>query len=80
MNPIYNKELILHATGCNDITCPTIACKIKYKGKARPITGHDGPERESSSTLSLTVALDWDGCLMPHPSCFTSRKVTWYPL
>jgi hypothetical protein len=60
--------------------CPPTACEIKYKGKVCPITGHDDPERESSSTLSLTLALDGGGCLMPHPSCFTPRKETLYPL
>jgi len=37
-----------------------IIIKFKVEGKARPITGHEGPEGEYrySSTLSLTSALD----------------------
>jgi len=35
----------------------------KGKSKVRPITGHEGAEREYrySSTLSLTSVLDWSG-------------------
>ena len=36
---------------------------VKGKGKAHPITGHEGPEGEKgyNSTLSLTSALDGGG-------------------
>jgi len=52
---------------------------IHIKGKFHPITSHEGIERELtySSTLSLTLVLDVDGWLMPHPGCFTSG--TSYP-
>jgi hypothetical protein len=40
-----------------------ISSRGKGKGKARPRTGHEGPEGEKrySSTLSLTSALDGGG-------------------
>jgi hypothetical protein len=55
---------------------------FKGKGKVRPTRDHEGPEGEQkySSTLSLTLALDGDGWLKPHPSCFTAGIETWYPL
>ena len=48
----------------------------------RPTTGYDGPDGEYrySSTLSLTLALDWGGWSTPRPGRFTRRKETWYPL
>jgi hypothetical protein len=38
--------------------------RAKGKGKVHPMTCHVGPERKQrySSTLSLTLALDKDGC------------------
>jgi hypothetical protein len=51
---------------------------VKGKGKVHPITGHEGPEvgYRYSSTLSLTLALDWGGWSMPRPSCFSPEKDT----
>jgi hypothetical protein len=60
--PHIKQRIILPATGYNEVTCPTVACEIKYKGKVCPITGHDNPKRQLSSTLSLTLALDGGGC------------------
>ena len=59
----------------------TSTCKCK-KGKVRPRTGHEGPEREYRyrSTLSLTSALDGGGWLTQHPGRFTPGKETRYPL
>ena len=52
------------------------------KVKVPPRTSHEGPQQEQKygSTLSLTLALDGGGLSMPHPSCFTPEKETWYPL
>ena len=50
--------------------------KGKGKGKAHPVTGHEGPEGEKrySSTLSLTSGLDEGGRSTPRPSHFTPGK------
>jgi hypothetical protein len=50
----------------------------KGKGKAHPITGHEGPEGEQrySSTLSLTSSLDGDGWSAPRPGRFTPGNYT----
>ena len=49
---------------------------ILGKGKARPITGHEGPKGEQiySCTLPSTSALDVGGWSAPHPGRFTSGK------
>ena len=72
-------------TGSRDLqrklNCITSSRKLKGKGKVRPRTGHEGPERgRDSSTLSLTSVLDRGGWLTPCPSRFTHGKDTWYPL
>ena len=48
----------------------------KGKGKALPITGHEGPEGEQmySSTLPLTSAQDGGGWSAPSPGRFTPGK------
>ena len=48
----------------------------KGKGKALPITGHEGPEGEQmcSYTLPSTAALDGGGWSMPRPGRFTPLK------
>ena len=49
---------------------------IKGKGKALPITGHEGPEGEQmySSTLPSTSVRDGDGWSTPRPGLFTPGK------
>jgi hypothetical protein len=46
------------------------------KGKGYPGTGHEDPERDSrySSSLSLTSALDGDGCQRHAPVALPPRK------
>jgi hypothetical protein len=44
------------------------------KGKGLPGTGREGPEREYSSTLSLTSALDGDVWSTPRPGSFIPGK------
>jgi hypothetical protein len=48
-----------------------VTSSIQY----RPITCYEGPEGEMkySSTLSLTLTLDW-GSLKPRPNCFTPNN------
>ena len=55
--------------------------KGKGKGKAHPITDHEGPEVEKrySATLSLTSAL-YAGGWTPRPYRFIPGKETRYPL
>ena len=50
--------------------------EVKGKGKVRPRTGHEGPEREQmySSTLPSTSALGGDGWSTPRPGRFTPGK------
>ena len=50
--------------------------KVKGKGKALPITGHEGPEGEQmySSTLPSTSALHGGGWSTPRSGRFTPRK------
>ena len=52
------------------------------KGKFRPRTGHEDPEREYSysSTLCVTSTLDGGGWLTPRLGRFTPRKDTRYAL
>jgi hypothetical protein len=50
-------------TKCAHLTFPwqrvyALGNTAKSKGKVHPTTGHEGPEREASSTLSLASALD----------------------
>jgi hypothetical protein len=46
------------------------------KGKIHHTTDHDGTEKEYrySSIVSLTSAVDVNGCSTSHPSLFTIRK------
>ena len=50
---------------------------IQGKGKGRPRTGHEGPEREKrySSTLSITSALDRVGGQRHAPAALPPRKI-----
>ena len=61
---------------------PTCTTALLRKGKAHPLTGHEGPEGKErySSTLSLTSALDVGGWSTPRPGRFTTAKETRYPL
>jgi len=66
---------------CTDVSnytavVDTYTCKGKGKGNVHPRTGHEGPDGEYmySSTLSLTSALDGDGCSTPRPARFTPGK------
>jgi hypothetical protein len=53
-----------------------------FSDKVHPLTGHEGPDREQtySSTLSLTLALDGDGLLMPCSHHLTPGNEAQYPL
>jgi hypothetical protein len=55
--------------------------RYPIKGRVRPRTCGEGPEREQrhSSTLSLTSALDGDGRLTPRPGRFAPRGECRYP-
>jgi len=55
---------------------------VVSSGKFYPRPGHEGPEGEQkySSTLSLTLPRDGDGCSTPRPDRFTSGRETHYPL
>jgi len=48
-------------------------------GKVHPRTGHEGPEGEYSSTLSLTSALDGVGG-QGHALVALPPEKTWYPV
>ena len=56
--------------------------RFKKKGRFHPTTGHEGSDGQYrySSTLSLTLALHWDGWLMPDPGRFIPGEDTQYPL
>ena len=49
------------------------ALRNTAKSKVHPTTGHEGPEREANSTLSLTSALDGVKWTMPRPRRFIPR-------
>jgi len=50
------------------------------KGKVHPKIGHEGPEGEYISTLSLTSALDEGGCSTLGPGQLIPGEKTRYPL
>ena len=56
--------------------------RLEKKGRFRSITGHKGPDGQYtySSTLSLKLALDWNGWLTPDLGCLIPGKDTKYPL
>ena len=51
----------------------------EVQANALPISCRECKDMEYSLTLSLTLALNGGGWLMPRPICFTSR-MTQYPL
>jgi len=74
LSEIWSKNILAFMRSTLN-SCPILMKLNVGKGKARPITGHEGPEGEQRySSVSLTSALDGVGWSTPRLGRITPRK------